>query len=88
VSGIAKTDRKASTTLSQSLGETPHPGGASLEALGAFDAFTSSMAFSATARDFFGLHLVSLMYVGFRQIDGGIDLSKEHAEAEKLAMIM
>jgi len=46
------------------------------------------MAFSATARDFFGLHLVSLMYVGFRQIDGGIDLSKEHAEAEKLAMIM
>jgi hypothetical protein len=32
------------------------------------------------------------MYVGFRQIDpsidGGIDLSKEHAEAEKLAMIM
>jgi hypothetical protein len=32
------------------------------------------------------------MYVGFRQIapslDGGIDLSKEFAEAEKLAMIM
>jgi tetratricopeptide (TPR) repeat protein len=42
--------------------------------------------------EFSGLHLVSLMYVGFRQIDpsidGGIDLSKEHAEAEKLAMIM
>ncbi len=42
--------------------------------------------------NFSGLYLVSLMYVGFRQIDpsldGGIDLSKEFAEAEKLAMIM
>ena len=39
-----------------------------------------------------GLHLISLMYVSFRQIDpsidGGIDLWKEHAEAEKLVMIM
>lgn len=38
--------------------------------------------------EFSGLHLVSLMYVGFRQIDpssdGGIDLSKAHAEAENL----
>lgn len=38
------------------------------------------------------LDLVSLMFVGFRQIDpslnGGIDLSKEFEEAEKLAMIM
>lgn len=42
--------------------------------------------------NFSGLHLVSLMFVGFRQIeyslDGGIDLSKEFAEVEKLAMIM
>jgi hypothetical protein len=42
--------------------------------------------------NFSGLHLVSLMFVGFRQIDssldGGIDLSKEFTEAEKLAMIL
>jgi len=42
--------------------------------------------------NFLGLHLVSLIFVGSRQIDpnldSGIDLSKEFVEAEKLAMIM
>jgi hypothetical protein len=61
---------------------------------GGLDINDSAQKYTLTSMpgNFSGLHLVSLMYVGSRQIDpsldGGIDLSKEFAEAEKLSMIM
>ena len=49
---------------------------------------TPKYAIKSLPGKFTGLHLVSLMFVGFRQIDpsldGGIDLSPEYAEAKKL----
>jgi hypothetical protein len=61
---------------------------------GGLDINDSAQKYTLTSMPghFSGLHLVSLIDVGFRQIDpsldGGIDLSKEFVEAEKLAMIM
>lgn len=61
---------------------------------GGLDINDSAQKYTLTSMpgNFSGLHLVSLMYVGFRQIDptldSGIDLSKEFAKAENLAMIM
>jgi tetratricopeptide (TPR) repeat protein len=53
---------------------------------------TPKYALKSMPGQFTGLHLVSLMFVGFRQIDpsldGGIDLSPEYAEAKKLFTIM
>ena len=49
---------------------------------------TPKYAIKSLPGKFTGLHHVSLMFVGFRQIDpsldGGIDLSPEYAEAKKL----
>ncbi len=61
---------------------------------GGLDINDSAQKYTLTSMpgNFSGLHLVSLMYVGFRQIDptldSGIDLSKEFAKAENLAMTM
>ena len=61
---------------------------------GGLDINDSARKFTLTRMpgNFSGLHLVSLMFVGSRLIDpgldSGIDLSKEFAEAEKSAMIM
>jgi tetratricopeptide (TPR) repeat protein len=61
---------------------------------GGLDINDSAKKYTLTSMpgNFSGLHLVSLMYVGFKQIDptldSGIDLSKEFAKAENLATIM
>ena len=68
-----------------------HPGVLGRGGLDVHDT-TPKYALKSMPGEFTGLHLVSLMFVGFRQIDpslnGGIDLSPEYAEAKKLFMLM